>query len=77
MKSQFKSNNFIAIIIALILFAVGFLLLFIHQQSESSQTGGRVKTASQAEFLPAYGDSLVHISLIQTTRIKTNAELAA
>jgi hypothetical protein len=77
MKSQFKSNNFIAIIIALMLFAVGFLLLFIHQQSESSQSGGRVKTASQADFLPAYDGSLVHISPNQTARIKIKADLAA
>jgi hypothetical protein len=33
MKSRSKSNNFIAIFIALLLFAFGFVLYFIHAQS--------------------------------------------
>ena len=65
MKTQFKSNNFIAVIIALILFAVGFLLFFIHKQSEASQTQGRVKTTmtSQAEFLSVNVYCPAHINL--------------
>ena len=35
MKTRSKSNNFIAILIAVILFAIGFLLYFIHEQSQS------------------------------------------
>jgi len=35
MESRFKSNNFIAILIALILIATGFALAFIHRQSKS------------------------------------------
>jgi len=35
MKSRSKSNNFIAILIAVILIAIGFALAFIHRQSES------------------------------------------
>jgi hypothetical protein len=35
MKSRSKSNNFIAIFIALLLFAIGFVLYFIHAQSET------------------------------------------
>lgn len=34
-ESRFKSNNFIAILIALILVATGFALAFIHRHSES------------------------------------------
>jgi len=36
MKSRFKSNNYIALLIALILIILGFVLGFIHRQSESS-----------------------------------------
>lgn len=35
MESRFKSNNFIAILIALILVATGFALAFIHRHSKS------------------------------------------
>ena len=35
MKVHSKSNNFIAILIALLLFAAGFIMYFIHQQSQS------------------------------------------
>jgi len=37
MKTRSKSNNFIAILIAVILFAIGFLLYFIHEQSQSTE----------------------------------------
>jgi len=37
MKSRFKSNDFFAILIAVALIAIGFVLLFIHQQSSSSE----------------------------------------
>jgi len=35
MESRFKSNNFIAILIALILVATGFALAFVHRHSKS------------------------------------------
>ena len=35
MSSRFKSNNFIAVIIALLLMGTGFVLSFLHRQSES------------------------------------------
>jgi len=35
MESRFKSNNFIAILIALLLVATGFALAFIHRHSKS------------------------------------------
>jgi len=38
MESRFKSNNFIAILIALILVATGFALAFIHRHSKSGAT---------------------------------------
>lgn len=34
MKVHSKSNNFIAILIALLLFAAGFILYFVYQQTE-------------------------------------------
>jgi flagellar basal body-associated protein FliL len=37
MKTHSKSNNFIAILIAVILFAIGFMLYFIHEQSQSRE----------------------------------------
>ena len=37
MKTRSKSNNLVAILIAVILFAIGFLLYFIHEQSQSSE----------------------------------------
>ncbi len=37
MKSRFKSNNFIAILLAIILFTIGFVLAFIHTQSKSAE----------------------------------------
>jgi hypothetical protein len=37
MESRFKSNNFIAILIALILVATGFALAIIHRHSQSEK----------------------------------------
>lgn len=37
MKSRFKSNNFVALLIAVILIAIGFALAAIHRQSESNE----------------------------------------
>jgi hypothetical protein len=36
MNTRSKSNNFVAILIAVILFAIGFFLYFIHEQSQSN-----------------------------------------
>jgi cell division protein FtsN len=46
MESRFKSNNFIAILIAVILIAIGFALAFIHRQSvpKENQTKKPVAT---------------------------------
>lgn len=37
MKSRSKSNNLVALLIAVILIAIGFALAFIHRQSESNE----------------------------------------
>jgi hypothetical protein len=37
MEPRFKSNNFIAILIALLLIAAGFTLAFIHRHSKSQE----------------------------------------
>lgn len=41
MKSRSKSNNFIAILIALLLFALGFVLYFIHEQTQTEETSSQ------------------------------------
>jgi len=46
MKSRSKSNNLIAILIALILIAIGFALAFIHRQSESNEKNTRSPVAA-------------------------------
>jgi hypothetical protein len=46
MKSRSKSNNLIAILIALILIAIGFALAFIHRQSESSEKNAKTPVAA-------------------------------
>jgi len=50
MESRFKSNNFIAILIALILFATGFALAFVyrHSKSESNHAKKPVAMVSSA-----------------------------
>ena len=44
MNSRSKSNNFIALLIAIALFAIGFALYFLHQNSESGKQLGQLKT---------------------------------
>lgn len=46
MKTRSKTNNFIAILIALLLFAIGFALLFVHQQLKSNEDPGHTQTPS-------------------------------
>jgi hypothetical protein len=45
MKSRFKSNNLFAVLIALFLIAAGFVLGFIHRQSESSEKQDKTPVA--------------------------------
>jgi hypothetical protein len=49
MNSRFRSNNLVAILIAIILFATGFALYFIHKQSESGQQQDKAPTAFFSE----------------------------
>jgi uncharacterized FlgJ-related protein len=51
MKSKFKSNNFIAALIAVILIAIGFALLYAHEQSSAEEKQG-AKTAAQETAAP-------------------------
>jgi hypothetical protein len=46
MKSRSKSNNLIAILIALILIAIGFSLAFIHRQSVSNEKNAKTPVAA-------------------------------
>ena len=43
MNSRFKTNNLVAILIAIILVTIGFVLAFMHQQSESDEKLGQVR----------------------------------
>jgi len=57
MESRFKSNNFIAILIALILVATGFALAFIHRHSKSAANHEKKPVAAlstTAADKPAY-----------------------
>jgi len=65
MTSQFKSNNFIAILIALMLFAGGFLLYFIHEQSESDEKSKKTKktTTQSIEIIKERDLILVNSSM--------------
>jgi flagellar basal body-associated protein FliL len=53
MESRFKSNNFIAILIALILMATGFALAFLHRQSESKTNQEEKPVAAMTIAVPA------------------------
>ena len=44
MNSRSKTNNFVALLIAAILFAAGFALYFAHQQLESKEQVGQALT---------------------------------
>lgn len=52
MKSRSKSNNLIAILIALILIAIGFSLAFIHRQSESNEKNAKAPVAEIMNTVP-------------------------
>ena len=43
MNSRFKTNNLVAILIAITLIATGFVLAFMHRQSESNEKLGQVR----------------------------------
>ena len=51
MKTRSKSNNLIALLIALILIAIGFTLGFIHRQSESNEKKGETPVATLMNFV--------------------------
>jgi len=46
MKTRSKSNNLIALLIALILIAIGFALGFIHRQSESKEKANKTPVSA-------------------------------
>jgi len=43
MNSRFKTNNLVAILIAITLITTGFVLAFMHRQSESNEKLGQVR----------------------------------
>ena len=51
MNSRSKSNNFIALLIAIALFAIGFALYFIHQNSESNKQIGLLEAPTSVIVL--------------------------
>jgi len=52
MESRFKSNNFIAILIALFLIAAGFALAFVHRHSESESKHEKKPVAAVSSAVP-------------------------
>jgi len=52
MKSLPKSNNLVALLIAVILIAIGFALAFIHQKSESDEQSTRVPVTTIMDTVP-------------------------
>jgi hypothetical protein len=54
MNTRSKSNNFIAILIAIILFAIGFLLYFIHEQSQSAEPKELGQTKTHSTIITEY-----------------------
>jgi len=81
MKSRFKSNNFFAILIALLLIASGFILGFIHKQStaerEKDQAQQDPPEAVYTEIIPASRDSLSDVALIHGSHNIPTNEAAA
>lgn len=71
MNSRSKTNNFIALLIAIALFAIGFTLYFIHQNSESNKQTGQLEAPGSAMVVNtgnAWDDKLVlPISPTRTT----------
>ena len=49
MEPRFKSNNFIAILIALLLIATGFALAFVHRHSKSQENHVKKPVAAVME----------------------------
>jgi len=52
MKSRSKSNNLVALLIAVILIAIGFALAFIHRQSESNEQSAKAPVAAIMDTVP-------------------------
>jgi cell division protein FtsN len=52
MKSRSKSNNLIALLIAVILITIGFALAFIHRQSESSEKNAKAPVTAIINTVP-------------------------
>jgi H+/gluconate symporter-like permease len=51
MNSRSKTNNFIALLIAIALFAIVFALYFIHQNSESNKQTGLLEAPAAVVVL--------------------------
>jgi len=69
MNSRSKTNNFVALLIAAILFAAGFALYFAHQQLESKEQVGQILTPvtiMSASVLPV---GISHDTVVPTRHI--------
>ena len=67
MNSRSKTNNFVAILIAVILFAAGFALYFAHQKAESDKQTGQLQTPVNifSQDFSARGDNFLSRGLNQ------------
>jgi len=59
MKTRSKSNNLVALLIALILIAIGFALGFIHRQSESKEKANKTPVTAVMTAISPHSESSV------------------
>ena len=68
MKSRFKPSNFVAILIAILLMAIGFTLGFINRQMESETQATPAQNENTPELIADVGlkadDTFSQIALI-------------
>jgi hypothetical protein len=58
MKNRFKPNDFIGILIAIALIALGFILLFIHEQSSQDAEQTYIEFPGGKQIIQAASSSV-------------------
>lgn len=58
MKNRFKPNDFIGILIAIALIALGFILLFIHEQSSQDAEQTSIELPGGEQIIQAASSSI-------------------
>ena len=72
MKSRFKPANFVAILIAILLMAIGFALSFVNKQMESETQTTPTQNENTLELIAKIAlkaaDTIPQVALIHTER---------